>query len=1665
MAAISVAGFGAMPSKPDFAFPKTVSKNAEAELKSALRRDDGPATVRALLNYGLAQTAIAADRKNAVMEYFTKTEAKVKSPVTKAMIQLAKANAEYSDSLTVATINEYGDALKEVPTADWSDVVNADERFFPTLYDFAAAQVPGNDSIAQAAYAYNADNVFPRIYIALQRARDFESTLKVYETFAATPAADYALEALAIQANDIDRRKQVYELCLRRGGMESDAVSKVKAFLTRKSATLSAPSVIGLNKTLKVNVKTECANRVNVKIVRKKPAVKTIKTISLDFAGSGVFEADTTIDVSFDSYGVYSLTTEFEGVRDSGLKQYVNEATVYVTDFLLSQAVYGKSVKTMALDAINGAEQNDVTFTTVDHRITGARGADKYSPDVWAAEGHEPYAGARNFVNLLTDRAIYHPGDSVRFAGTVMTVKGMERKPASGESVTAELRNANYQTIDRLTLASDDFGRISGAFKLPSEGLTGNFQIRLENLGSCNFTVSDYKAPTFAAEITATRLSETEVQLSGSATGYNGFPIADARVAVNVKKLPRWIWYWNYRSFNEEPVATDTVTTDAEGKFTVKITVPKGENLSAAATVTTLSGESHDADCFIPDRRYFISAEIPQYLLAGHAPKISVMDSKGENVVRPLEIRLTSVADSTAVITPDADWSDIPSGAYRVRITTADADTVHMSTCVYRMSDSMPPEKSALFVPVQKVHNTAKVLIGTSYRDSHILYTLWTPDSIIEQRWLTPAMGNFIVSPNLPAGVNEATLTLHTLRDYKFSTRSITVSRPNTANRLDVTISSLRDKTTPGSRETWTISVKDNLGHPAGAAVMVDVYSKALDALVPMRWGFNVPPVYGRYLNFNDNSPWPATACNIVPVKMTDRMAAVNATFNLYGQHWPFEPIRNLMYATTATSAAPRMLMKSMAVMNDMAVEESAAEYDISAAEEEIVSADSADADGGLAEQKAGNTKPASNDDGYRMPEVPVALWQPVLTTGADGMLQIVFDVPNANTTWAVKTLAYDRRLLFGTQSAEIIASKPVMVQPQLPRFLRMTDSTELRAMVQNNTDSAATVSAFIELYDPATDAAIGRKDFELALGAMESQVISMQLTAPEASLLGVRVRATAGNFTDGEQAVMPVLPADVKVRTGRPLFAPADSTELRVDVARGGVMTFTANATWECVASLPGLQTNESSSAFASISALFSAATARGLLRDHPEIGVAIKRWQQEDSVLVSRLERNEDLRIALLGSTPWVCAAQSETERRARLMLLFDNKEIDRTINGAVGNLAKLVKGGGLDWTANDREASLWVTVRVLRTVAQLKRMGYLPQNSTLDRIVSNALQYVDKEVARDFAKDKRATYPDYTLMRPQFPEVRQIAPARRAQAATVQYLVGHWRDLSTESLARAAIILNENNYPTTARKLIESLRQHEAWNSGRPSAMLLDAFATVEPHSPEVDIIRTAYIARKQSTDWGNGMAATDLIAAILNSGSPWLVPAANELSVRVDGVETDPHAESIMGEFRLDLPEGGTVEISKGNFPCWGGVFSASTDSIKAVEAFGSDKLTITRTMEGELAVGNKITLTLTLDAATDMDYVIVRQPRCAAFEPVDQLPSSIGIGFYHVGYREPCATVTNWFINRLPKGKTVISETFYVTATGRFALAPAEAQSQYAPEFQAHTAGAELTVPQ
>lgn len=551
----------------------------------------------------------------------------------------------------------------------------------------------------------------------------------------------------------------------------------------------------------------------------------------------------------------------------------------------------------------------------------------------------------------------------------------------------------------------------------------------------------------------------------------------------------------------------------------------------------------------------------------------------------------------------------------------------------------------------------------------------------------------------------------------------------------------------------------------------------------------------------------------------------------------------------------------------------------------------------------------------------------------------------------------------------------------------------------------------------------------------------------------------------------------------------PAASSGTRV------TLSFCENPTWEVVSALPGLRSDEAKTSLAASAQIFAASVSRYILDLNPAIEPALKEWlasAKSSGEMLSMLNRNDDLKQLYLAATPWVQQAQSDEERMARLAILFDRKEIDRSIKSAVASLQKMQRSnGGWSWTLDYDTPSEWVTMMILNNFAELRQIGCSP--SEIDAMVKDAWGYVDAEVGKDYQRYPKGDYCMFTYIRSLYTDIPMPTSAKKAYNATVQRIIKDWKKSSTPQKAADALVLYRNNYKNVAGDILNSLREFATstpelgmwWDSVDRSswwaltsvgqtAFILQTFNTIDPGCPEIDKIRQWLILNKIVQDWGTSVDASACVAAILQCGSNWLNRPGDAV-VTVDGAKVNPDRfDKLTGQIIAQIPDAkGNLQITRAaDGPAWGAVVQQSTQVMKDVKAHSIPELSVSKevfvkTADGwaetdNFAVGQVAKVRLVIKSQRDMDYVTVVDNRAATFEPAMQTPRPVycdGLVFY----LENRDAATNLFIDHLPKGQYVIEYEMNVNNAGTFASGLATIQSQYTPEMTAHSAGSVLEV--
>ncbi|MCM1348912.1 MAG: hypothetical protein NC338_05820 [Firmicutes bacterium] len=1554
-----------------------------------------------------------------------------------------------------------------------------------------------------------------------------------------------------------------------RGFHRLDCIIGLIDAISAKRLSLNAPGVVAPGCDFNVKVSSTNVPEFKVKVYNVSGVVNKnsgslkhsslakltpIQEIAVSLNRFVPFTADTTLTFSLPAYGVYAIVPDFTGgskdrwmstVRvtnlgagaissQAGTEAFVIDpltgAPVQKADILLGSDSNNKSEKRMGATDSNGF----YTFSNVTNgHFRPVKGKDVWADQCYFYTPGTPGDKWQYHSNIFTDLPLYHPGDSLKWCATVYKSRPGERKLMVADSVRAILYNTNSVEVASSTLFTDGWGRINGSFAIPKGDLTGQYRIVLDTHGSHAgtqwFMVSDYKLPTFfiTMDKVATGFPESgDVTLSGTVTTYSGMNLGGVPVQAVVSVSPsRWWWRTNMVDF-----CTLRDTTDAQGRFKMVLSKAMIDNspapdgmFNATVSATSASGESQQTQCsFTTGNAYAINTSVPDAIDVTNPVTLKryykVESSEGNVIDTPLSYRLTNnrTPHNTmdGAVTDREDWNSLPASTYTLKVFSSAlaADTATSTVVIYTPHSSTSPVDAPLWSPVSSLSvekdSKCQATVFAAHADTHALLIGYCGNKVTEKKWIKLNRGANKVTLQLPNGEPRVTFTLGAIRNFATSTLRFDVALKNVEKSLTIKAESFRNKLIPGQGETWTFRTLNADSAGTESAMILSMYNAALDAICPSsrQIYFSRTRVPGASIEFPGFS---SRAYNtIYHNERTPSCPEIEMpSFLTYGL--TFSPVIHIrgtrLYkmerAESAVGAADAMTEEVMAV-NEMA------DYaaPMASAEMKVALTDA----GTETSSEASTPEQTEPTFKYRESESTLAFFNPMLATDANGRLSFSFTVPNANTQWNFTALAYDRDLSAAEFNREVVASKPLMVQPNLPRFLRWNDTSTISASVMNNSSEATDVEVTVEYFNPATGEILASPQVApLHLEPQQTSAISTTFTAPaNLALAGYRVKVSNGTFADGEQALIPILESSAPVIESVPFYMAPDSLHFSTrlpDYPADATVTlqYCDNPIWFVVTALPGLSSSESRTAPQAAQAIFSAAVARGILDTYPLITDALKQWtdsNKSDSTLISMLQCNADLKTFLLQATPWLSDASSETERMNRLALLLDPDNINQAITTSVTLLKKLQRAsGGWAWVAQYDKASQWATEQSLLTLGHLNRLGFLPQNKELRSMIDKALDYCQKEVEKDYARNPRGTYPTFVNILDRFSNFKPSTTATGLVNKYIQQLISGWKKSALPQKANAAILLARHGYKPVAGEILKSIGQFAETSPERGmwwpllddfasgtmtqltlTARILEAYHEINPTGKEIDPIRQWLILQKEARDWGSGTAATDVVAAVLLTSPKWVAASsltATEIKVG-NGSVTPTAAESFSGNFRNNItplrPSGKMLTVNRTDrTPAWGSVVSRAVMQMDKVKASGCDAITIEKRLyvqQGDkwieapkvLSVGQKVKIELIIRADRAMDYVAVADTRAACFEPVEQLPTPVwaeGLCFY----RENGNSATNLFISTLPKGTYRLSYEMWVNNAGTYASGIATVQSQSAPQLTAHSSGSTISV--
>jgi Bacterial Alpha-2-macroglobulin MG10 domain/Alpha-2-macroglobulin family/MG2 domain len=848
------------------------------------------------------------------------------------------------------------------------------------------------------------------------------------------------------------------------------------------------------------------------------------------------------------------------------------------------------------------------------------------------------------------------------------------------------------------------------------------------------------------------------------------------------------------------------------------------------------------------------------------------------------------------------------------------------------------------------------------------------------------------------------------VKDNRLYTQATVVQVPWSNKELDIRYASFRDKTEPGSAEKWQMTISGSHGDKVSAEVLTTLYDASLDQYLQHSW--MTPPIYDSFAvrrNWNVFSTFGSTSSQMVLFDRGRNYYFSYEPFNELLQPLPVEErvvigyngraYRNSGYSDNVMLEDTKVVMtENLGLQRVMIRGTNSAVYKQDIASDSIV---------------LSPASPAVQSVRARTDFRETAFFFPDLQTDSAGDVRLSFTMPEALTTWKWMTLASTRDLAFGYSTRSVITQKELMVQPNAPRFLREGDKMELQVKVVNMTDSELTGQMSLQLTDPTTGQTadgwfVNREPNQyFTVGARQSFVVGFPLDIPYLYNRPVtyRVVAQAGQYSDGEEAILPVVSNRMLVTESLPLSLPGDGTRhFSFDklLQSGGSETlnhhaltveFTANPAWYAIQSLSYLTEYPYACAEQTFERAYANALAGKIVTGAPRLRQVFEKWRTADTAMFqSNLEKNQELKTVLLEETPWVLQGKTEAEQKKNIALLFDMSRMSGALESALDQLQAMQSAsGGFPWFKGGMD-DRYITQYILTGIGHLQKLQAIPAelSAKVNAIVAAALPYLDGQLKEDYAEQKdkpgwlgalpiqylymRSLFSDYAIPGDVFPAVNYFR--KKAQQG--------WVERNNYLKGMIALALYRTGDVQTAAAILASLRQNAIQDPEKgmfwkgmeggyfwyeapveTQALLIEAFHEIGSDAATDRQLKTWLLRQKQTHSWPTTTATADACYALLLGTPDWL-NAERSVDVRLgdktiewpsdaaaSGAPAAQTAEPGVGYYKKVFdgpfvnPSMGNITVTMhskggGGSPAWGAVYWQYFDMLDHITPTGGGK---------------------------------------------------------------------------------------------------------------------------
>ena len=1383
--------------------------------------------------------------------------------------------------------------------------------------------------------------------------------------------------------------------------------------------------------------------------------------------------------------------------NDSGTKEFITDAN---GEILLENGSAGSSTRELTS-----------LFPYTDE--------DEFSPKRMNLGSFQNFGEERKkeTVKILTDRAIYRPGQIVRVSALVYEKLGDDVSVVADRDVIVALRDANRKQIAEKTVRTDDFGVAAVDFLLPKNALNGSFSILANGNTKTTIRVEEYKRPTFEIvfpEITKKYQNGDTLLVHTRVMTYAGAPVQGAKVTYKVvRKKVRW-WRWNVE---EVVMKEETAVTDGEGSFWLKMDMVLPEqvsrcfyNFEAQVSATNISGETHEGTLTVPlgYKKALLTVNLPKQIERDslRTMTFNMNNAAGHDVDAMVKYSFDGEKESVCQTQQQiAIVPQLQSGEHTLTAYCED-DTLSQMVVVFTKDDEVPcmPTKDWFWVSDSSFPEDGTpvtIQVGSSEENLNIYYAMFADGKEVERGSVVKdrALLNKKIEYKKAYG-DGVFVAFCWMKNGKIYTHTARISKPLPKKELKLEWETFRDRLIPGQQEEWRLKISPT--HPSqktdkGIQLAAVLYDKSLDAILNHSWNLSLSfPRRISHTNYTYNA---TNKVNLSSTFAAAYLTTQDIAWNRFDEEL-FASRHRMVYAnvmrksvgargyTTAAATSNALKEEALNTTNDLMLVGSI---------------------GGQDNTVSYSAEPTSTAQ-VRENLNETAFFYPQLLTDKDGVVTIAFTLPESLTTWRFLGLAHTKDMCYGMIEDEAIAKKDVMVQPNVPRFIRMGDMATVSASIVNTSNKDITGLAYIELFDPQTETIVWTEGKSFSLKENETSATTFTIDTKDClknysnnnlPLLICKVYASGKGFSDGEQHYLPVLP-DKEMVMNTISITQHEGGVMKVDLKKlvdakddsNATLSieYTNNPAWMMVQTLPSIDIPTSDDVISYLRAYYSSRLASHFLKQNPQLKSTIKSWSLETSeeTLTSRLMNNEDVKNILLNETPWVSDAETETEWMQKLANYYDENSLNQKLADNLSEIeARQLADGSWTWFKG-MSGSYYITLSVAEHLARLNLLTGSNDNSEIIengvRWMANETVKMVQEMKKDEKKGHKQSFPGGISLQYLYTCAISDVNLTDEQKSSNDYLISllkkDSRNRSIFEKGLAAIVLHKNGYTNEAKEFVKSLKEYSVYTDemGRyydsekagytwrdykipTEVSAIEAIWNVTPDDNRtIEEMQRWLLQEKRTQFWATPLNSMDAIYAFMLNNTSSLEKKENT-KIKIDGKSVDFGKQSAgLGYVKTSLTYNGEKEITfskSSDGTSWGAVYARFMQPVKDVGAVGNG-MTVKREIflssnpkspTTKFKVGDKVKVRVTIKSDRDYDFVQIEDKRAACMEPTEQLSG------YHQGmYVSPKDCSTNYFILMLTKGTHVVETEYFIDREGEYQYAPITVQCAYSPDFSARS---------